>query len=243
MKADNNEHALKHNPICVALDLSDRAEIMALVEALETSVGTLKVGLTAFTSCGPELVSELAQTADVFLDLKLHDIPVQVAGAVAAAEALGPRFLTVHASGGRAMLEAAAEAADEMEILAVTVLTSLGGEDLADIGMDGTASDQVARLAELALSAGVAGLVCSPLEVEMLRAHFGPVSAGGPVLIVPGIRPQGSARGDQRRTMTPSEALRAGADHIVIGRPITGAADPLATAREILADVSGGAGF
>lgn len=243
MKADNNEHALKHNPICVALDLSDRAEIMALVEALDTSIGTLKVGLTAFTSCGPELVSELAQTADVFLDLKLHDIPVQVAGAVAAAEALGPRFLTVHASGGRAMLEAAAEAADEMEILAVTVLTSLGGEDLSDIGMDGSASDQVARLAELALSAGAHGLVCSPLEVEMLRARFGPVSAGGPVLVVPGIRPQGSAQGDQRRTMTPSEALRAGADHIVIGRPITEAPDPLAAARAILAGVSGGADF
>ena len=241
MKADGR--ALKHNPICVALDLSDRAEIMALAEALETSVGTLKVGLTAFASCGPELVRELAETTDVFLDLKLHDIPAQVAGAVAAAESLGPRFLTVHASGGRAMLAAAAEAADEMEILAVTVLTSLGGEDLSDIGMDGPASDHVARLAELALSAGVDGLVCSPLEVEMLRARFGPVSAGGPVLVVPGIRPHGSPQEDQRRTMTPSEALRAGADHIVIGRPITEAPDPLATTRAILADVSGGTGF
>ena len=241
MKADGR--ALKHNPICVALDLSDRAEIMALAGALGTSVGTLKVGLTAFASCGPDLVTELAQTADVFLDLKLHDIPAQVAGAVAAAESLGPRFLTVHASGGRAMLAAAAEAADEVEILAVTVLTSLNGEDLSDIGMDGPASDQVARLADLALSAGVDGLVCSPLEVEMLRARFGSVSVGGPVLVVPGIRPQGSAQGDQRRTMTPFEALRAGADHIVIGRPITEASDPLAAARAILAGVSEGAGF
>jgi orotidine-5'-phosphate decarboxylase len=229
--------ALKDNPICVALDLTDRAEIMTLAESLESGVGMLKVGLTAYGSCGPELVSDLAQITDVFLDLKLHDIPAQVAGAVRAVEPLGPRFLTVHASGGRAMLEAAVRAADDIEILGVTVLTSLDDDDLSDIGMNGTSSDQVARLADLAMSAGVDGLVCSPLEVSMLRSRFGPVSAGGPILVVPGIRPRGSDRGDQRRTMTPAEAIKAGADHIVIGRPITGSADPLATARAVLAEV------
>lgn len=229
--------ALKDNPICVALDLTDRAEIMTLAESLESGVGMLKVGLTAYGSCGPELVSDLAQITDVFLDLKLHDIPAQVAGAVSAVEPLGPRFLTVHASGGRAMLEAAVRAADDIEILGVTVLTSLDDDDLSDIGMNGTSSDQVARLADLAMSAGVDGLVCSPLEVSLLRSRFGPVSAGGPILVVPGIRPHGSDRGDQRRTMTPAEAIKAGADHIVIGRPITGSADPLATARAVLAEV------
>ncbi|MPZ69114.1 MAG: orotidine-5'-phosphate decarboxylase [Actinobacteria bacterium] len=228
---------MKDNPICVALDLTDRAEIMTLAESLESGVGMLKVGLTAYGSCGPELVSDLAQITDVFLDLKLHDIPAQVAGAVSAVEPLGPRFLTVHASGGRAMLEAAVRAADDIEILGVTVLTSLDDDDLSDIGMNGTSSDQVARLADLAMSAGVDGLVCSPLEVSLLRSRFGPVSAGGPILVVPGIRPHGSDRGDQRRTMTPAEAIKAGADHIVIGRPITGSADPLATARAVLAEV------
>lgn len=229
--------ALKHNPICVALDLTDRAEIVSLAESLESDVGMLKVGLTAYGSCGPDLVSELANITDVFLDLKLHDIPAQVAGAVRAAEQLGPRFLTVHASGGRAMLEAAVGAADDVEILGVTVLTSLDDGDLSDLGTTGSSSDQVARLAELAMTAGVDGLVCSPLEISLLRSRFGPASAGGPILVVPGIRPQGSDRDDQRRTLTPAEAIRAGADHIVIGRPITGAADPLATARAILAEV------
>ncbi len=228
---------LKDNPICVALDLTDRAEIMTLAESLESGVGMLKVGLTAYGSCGPTLVSDLAHITDVFLDLKLHDIPAQVAGAVRAVEPLGPRFLTVHASGGKAMLEAAVGAAEDIEILAVTVLTSLDDGDLSDIGMSGTSSDQVARLADLAMSAGVDGLVCSPREVSLLRSRFGTVSAGGPVLVVPGIRPLGSDVGDQRRTMTPAEAIKAGADHIVIGRPITASPDPLATARAVLAEV------
>lgn len=134
-------------------------------------------------------------------------------------------------------MEAAVGAADDVEILGVTVLTSLDDGDLSDLGTTGSSSDQVARLAELAMTAGVDGLVCSPLEISLLRSRFGPASAGGPILVVPGIRPQGSDRDDQRRTLTPAEAIRAGADHIVIGRPITGAADPLATARAILAEV------
>lgn len=136
------------------------------------------------------------------------------------------------------MLEAAVGAAENIEILAVTILTSLDDGDLSDIGMSGTSSEGVARLADLAMSAGVDGLVCSPLEVSLLRTRFGPVSAGGPILVVPGIRPQGSDPGDQRRTMTPAEAIKAGADHIVIGRPITASADPLATARAVLAEVT-----
>ncbi len=230
--------SIGYNPICVALDLKDRTQIEALAESLEDHVGMFKVGLTAFSACGPELVAELTHRLDVFLDLKLHDIPVQVSGAVGALEKLGARFLTVHATGGNAMMTAAAEAADDMEILAVTVLTSLDQGDLDELGFTGTSSEQVERLAEQAISAGVDGLVCSPMEVAVLRERFGPSGESGPTLMVPGIRPEGSDHGDQRRVMTPREAIAAGADHIVVGRPITAAADPVAAARQILAEVS-----
>ena len=223
------------NPICVALDTPRPEETRRLAASLGDEVGAIKVGLTAFAAGGAELVRDLVGTADVFLDLKFHDIPAQVEGAVAAVAELGAGITTVHASGGRAMLEAAAGAREDtaLKVVAVTVLTSLDDSDLEAIGIETGAAETVLRWAELALTAGVDGLVCSPLEVAALRERFGPHEQGGPYLVVPGIRPHGSDKGDQRRTLTPKEALDAGADLLVIGRPITSAADPVAAAREI----------
>ena len=225
------------NPICVALDTPHPDETRSLAASLGADVGAVKVGLTSFATGGAELVRDLVRSADVFLDLKFHDIPAQVEGAVAAVAELGAGITTVHASGGRAMLEAAAAARvdTDLKVVAVTVLTSLDDTDLHAIGIDEGAADTVLRWAELALSSGVDGLVCSPLEVAAIRERFGPHEQGGPYLVVPGIRPEGSDKGDQRRTLTPKEALGAGADLLVIGRPITGAADPVTAAREIAA--------
>ena len=175
----------------------------------------------------------------VFLDLKLHDIPATVAGAVAAVLPLRPSFVTLHAGGGTAMVEAARRAAEPAgdarpKLLAVTVLTSLGAEALHATGVAGGPRQQVLRLARLALAAGVDGLVCSPQEVAMLRDALG----GTPLLVVPGVRPEGSPTHDQVRTMTPGEAARAGADYLVIGRPITASADPAATAAAIAAEIA-----
>lgn len=223
------------SPICVALDSSDPAELMRLTEEVGSSVGAVKVGLTAFTSAGPDLARSLSALHPLFLDLKLHDIPAQVAGAVSSVGALGVTWTTVHSQGGRAMLRAAADAAPpDLMVLAVTVLTSLGEQDLGDTGLAGPAETAVLRLAELALDSGVPGLVCSPLEVAAVRQRFGPRSDGGPFLVVPGIRPAGSDAGDQRRTLGPREALEAGADMLVVGRPITSAPDPAAAARDLL---------
>jgi orotidine-5'-phosphate decarboxylase len=175
----------------------------------------------------------------LFLDLKFHDIPAQVEGAVAAVAALGASYTTVHASGGSDMIKAAVAAAGEdLTVLAVTVLTSLDDNDLTAIGMEGTAEESVLRLADVALSAGADGLVCSPLELPSLRDRFGARASGGPLLVVPGIRPAGAHAGDQRRTLGPSEAIAAGADVLVIGRPITAAADPGAAAAAILDGLS-----
>jgi orotidine-5'-phosphate decarboxylase len=199
----------------------------------------LKVGLQAFVSGGPELVRRVAKEAPVFLDLKLHDIPAQVGSSVSAVADLDVALLTVHASGGRDMLRAAVDAAgDRVTVLAVTVLTSLDEEDLKHAGIAGGAEAQVLRLAELALSADAPGLVCSPLEVAAIRARFGARSAGGPLLVVPGIRPSGSETSDQRRTLDPRAAIDAGADVIVVGRPITESSDPVAAAEAIVADIS-----
>ena len=223
------------NPICVALDTPHPDEARDLAASLGADVGAIKIGLTSFAAGGADLVRDLVQSADVFLDLKFHDIPAQVEGAVAAVADLGAGITTVHASGGKAMLEAAAAArkSTALKVVAVTVLTSLDDTDLQSIGIEEGAADTVLRWAELALSSGVDGLVCSPLEVAALRGRFGPHDEGGPYLVVPGIRPQGSDKGDQRRTLTPKEALDAGADLLVIGRPITGSADPVAAAHEI----------
>lgn len=223
------------NPICVALDTPRPDEARALAASLGAEVGAVKIGLTSFAVGGAGLVRDLVRSTDVFLDLKFHDIPAQVEGAVAAVAQLGASITTVHTSGGRAMLEAAAGARGDsgLRVVAVTVLTSLDDSDLSDIGLTSDPAETVLRWAELALSSGVDGLVCSPLEVAALRERFGPHEKGGPYLVVPGIRPPGADTGDQRRTLGPKEALEAGADLLVIGRPITGVADPVAAARDI----------
>ena len=175
----------------------------------------------------------------MFLDLKFHDIPAQVGGSIASVRDLGVTYTTVHAAGGEDMLRAAAEASgDDLTVLAVTVLTSLAESDLRSLGIAASPAEQVLRLAELALKAGVRGLVCSPLEVAAVRERFGPSAEGGPLLVVPGIRPAGSSPDDQKRTLGPREALDAGADLLVIGRPITAAPDPARVARDLVAEMS-----
>ncbi len=224
--------------VIAALDTTDLATARGWAAAIGPNCGLFKLGLEFFLANGAAGMRAIGGRP-VFLDLKLHDIPNTVAGAVRAVLPLAPRMLTLHAAGGAAMIAAArqaAEAAGEARpvLLAVTVLTSLDGAALAATGVIGTPAEQVLRLARLALAAGADGLVCSPLEVAMLRAALGP----GPKLVVPGIRPAGAAVGDQARVMTPRAAVAAGADWIVIGRPITGAADPAAAAAAIAADLA-----
>ena len=226
------------NPICVALDSPDQDTLLGIARSTKEYVGVYKIGLTAFASGGPRLVQMLSADRPVFLDLKLHDIPMQVAGAVAAVGASGARFTTVHASGGAAMLSAAARAAGDVVVLAVTVLTSLDKDDLADVGISGSTEDAVVRLADLALNAGVPGLVCSPLELDVLRDRFGVRSAGGPLLVVPGIRSSAADDDDQRRTLSAREAIDRGADMIVVGRPITASGDPASAARALAAEIA-----
>ena len=226
------------NRIIAALDTTDLATAQGWARAFGSQVGMLKLGLAFFLAQGPAGVRAVTE-APVFLDLKLHDIPNTVAGAVTAVLPLGAAMLTLHASGGSAMIAAARDAAEaggsiRPKLLAVTVLTSLSAEALAETGVAATPKAQVLRLAKLALAAGADGLVCSPLEVAMLRREIGPE----PLLVVPGIRPAGAPAGDQARTLTPREAVAAGADWLVIGRPITGSPDPAAAAGAIAADLS-----
>lgn len=225
------------NKLIVALDTADANQARVWAEAVAPSAGLLKVGLEFFLANGAEGFKAIAG-APIFLDLKLHDIPNTVAGGVRAVLPLRPRMLTIHASGGSAMIRAAHQAAgvaatDRPMILAVTVLTSLDQTDLVAVGVAATPAEQVMRLARLAIEAGADGLVCSPLEVAMLRQALGPAVK----LVVPGIRPEGAASGDQARTMTPAAAIAAGADWIVVGRPITGARDPGMAAADIAADI------
>ena len=215
--------------IIVALDFADVAHVRALVSRLDPQRCRLKVGKELFTHAGPSIVAELcAHGFDVFLDLKFHDIPNTVARACQAAADLGVWMVNVHASGGRKMLEAARDAVSGAQrpplLVAVTVLTSLDVPDLKEIGWQGSVEDNVLRLAALAHSAGLDGVVCSPREVVLLRVRFGPDFQ----LVTPGIRPAGAGINDQSRTLTPRQALDAGANYLVIGRPITGANDPLA---------------
>ncbi|MFT8243306.1 orotidine-5'-phosphate decarboxylase [Roseomonas sp. BN140053] len=225
--------------IIAAIDTADPARAAALCRALAPEVGLLKIGLELFVAAGPAAVRDAAARAPVFLDLKFHDIPNTVAGAVRSAAALGPAMLTIHAAGGAPMVQAARRAAEEAggadrpAILAVTVLTSLDAATLAATGVAGGPAQQVLRLARVALENGADGLVCSPQEVSRLRDAFG----DEPMLVVPGIRPAGSPAGDQARTATPAEALAAGADWLVLGRPLTGAADPAAAARAVAAEL------
>ena len=226
------------NPLCVALDFDDAHECRRLAAATEDHVGAFKVGLTAFAAAGGALVAELAERRAVFCDLKLHDIPAQVAGAVRGVAAHGAALVSVHASGGADMVRAAVDAAgDAVEVVAVTVLTSLDESGLASIGVDGPVHEHVVGLAELALDAGARALVCSPLEVARLRRRFGDRAGGGPLLVVPGIRPAGAGVDDQRRTATPSAARSSGADLVVVGRAITGTRDPAAAARRIAGEL------
>ena len=221
-------------PIAVALDAPDAATAAAWAAAAAPHVQVLKVGLELFVSAGPGVVEQVRSGRDVFLDLKLHDIPNTVAGAARAVAGLRPRFLTVHAAGGAAMVRAAVEAAPEVTITAVTVLTSLTDDDLAAVGLAGPALDAARRLAALAVAAGAGAVVCSPREVAAVRAEVGP----GVVLITPGVRPAGSAAGDQARVATPQQALADGADLLVVGRPITGAADVGEAARALAASLA-----
>lgn len=225
--------------IVVALDVPHLDQAMELARRLRDVAGMFKVGLELFSAAGPRAVEELrALGAPVFLDLKFHDIPATVAGAVRSVGRLGASLLTVHASGGSEMLRAAAEAAaalpDPPVILGVTVLTSLESADLDAVGLSGPPEAAVARLALLACAAGAGGLVCSPREVAALRAALGPT----PLLVVPGVRPAGGELLDQKRVSTPAETVAAGADLLVVGRPITRAVDPAAAARAIAAEIS-----
>ena len=224
--------------IIVALDFADAAPALALVARLDPALCRLKVGKELFTVAGPELVRVLvARGFEVFLDLKFHDIPNTVAAACRAAAGLGVWMLNVHASGGRRMMTAAQQALADMpqrpRLIAVTVLTSMSAEDLTEVGISGAPADQVLRLARLSHACKLDGVVCSAQEAAMLRADLGTDFR----LVTPGIRPEGAEVGDQRRVMTPAEALRAGATDLVIGRPITAAADPLAALKQIQSDI------
>lgn len=222
-------------PIAVALDAPDLESAARWAALVAPHVSTLKIGLELYLRYGPEAVASVrgASGVEIFLDLKLHDIPATVAGAARAVARLRPALLTVHAAAGPAAIAAAAEAAPEARIVAVTVLTSLGETDLRRMGLAGPVSDAVRRLAVLAVESGARGLVCSPQEVAAVRAEVG----DDVVLVTPGVRPAGAATHDQARTATPEEALQAGADLLVIGRPITGAADPGAAAAGIAASL------
>jgi orotidine-5'-phosphate decarboxylase len=225
--------------LIVALDVPDAESAGELVNGLERSCTWFKVGMELFTAAGPQVVESLvARDHSVFLDLKFCDIPNTVAGAVRSAAALGVRMLTVHAFGGPAMLEAAQAAlagfSNPPQLLAVTVLTSMDQAQLAAAGIRHSPAEQVELLAKLGLAAGIRGFVCSPQEVSTLRALAGPEA----VLVVPGIRPAGVDPGDQKRLATPAEALRAGASYLVVGRPITLAADPAEAAEAILAEMA-----
>ncbi len=232
--------------VLVALDTPDLARAKSLATALSGLVGGLKIGKEFFTAHGPQGVREVAGDLPLFLDLKFHDIPNTVASALRAAVDLKPLIVNVHASGGEAMMAAAADAVDEAaagrgvprpQLIGVTVLTSLDDADLEAVGQRGPASEQVLRLARLARASGLDGVVCSPREIAMLREALGPDF----LLVVPGIRPDWAAKGDQKRVTTPAEALAAGADYLVIGRPITGADDPAAAARRIAEEMAAAA--
>lgn len=219
-------------PIFVAIDTPDMARARALAQAVAPLAGGLKLGLEFFCHNGRVGVAELARTGlPMFVDLKFHDIPNTVAGAIQALGDLTPAVLTVHAAGGRAMMEDAKAAAPPgTKVVAVTVLTSLDRDDLSSVGVDGPPAGQVARLADLAREAGLDGIVCSGNEVAAARAAW-----KDGFFVVPGIRPAEGASGDQKRIMTPRAALDAGASILVIGRPITGAPDPAAAIRAIAA--------
>jgi orotidine-5'-phosphate decarboxylase len=231
--------------LIVALDVDDANRARELVNQLRDVAGMFKIGSTLFTAVGPSIVKEIVSSGSrVFLDLKFHDIPHQVAGAARSAAELGVSLFTVHASGGSEMMKRAADAVAEVAdrngtpkpaVLAISVLTSVDAAILSEIGVSGSPAESVMRLVKLAAAAGVDGVVASPQEVANIRAN---VANSNFLVVTPGIRPAETAD-DQRRVATPDAALAAGADYLVVGRPITGAADPLAAATRILRDMEG----
>ncbi|HXP09685.1 MAG TPA: orotidine-5'-phosphate decarboxylase [Acidobacteriaceae bacterium] len=225
--------------LIVALDFPDARPALALVDRLEGIASWFKIGLELYIAEGKPLVAELRRRGlSVFLDLKLHDIPNTVAAAVRSASQVGAQMLTIHAAGGPDMVAAAVGAADHgLALLAVTVLTSMNAALLEATGVPATPAEQVEQLASLALKAGVPGLVCSPMELAGLRRKFGTQ----PLLVSPGIRPEGSEAGDQQRLATPASAVAAGASYLVVGRPISRATDPAAAARSILREMESAA--
>jgi orotidine-5'-phosphate decarboxylase len=226
------------NRLAVALDYPDAFQAMKLVDSLGQTCQWFKVGMELYYAAGNDIIRQLRDRGfDVFLDLKLHDIPNTVAGAVRSVTQTGAALLTIHASGGSAMMTAAAEAAKapgSPRLLAVTVLTSMDANELAGIGVSNSPAEQVLRLARLAQASGIDGMVCSPEEVAALRRETGPST----LLVVPGIRPAGTAQDDQKRIATPAQAIAEGASMLVVGRPITRATDPAEAARAILREMN-----
>ncbi|MBT4005844.1 MAG: orotidine-5'-phosphate decarboxylase [Rhodospirillales bacterium] len=234
--------------IFCAIDTPDIDRARAMAKSLSGAIGGIKLGLEFFTANGPDGVRRVmdeAPDAALFLDLKFHDIPNTVAAAMRSAAVLGPAIINVHGFGGRAMLEAAYKGAEEgaadaghprPKVIAVTVLTSLDQTDLEAMNIAGTVEDQVEALARTIAACGLDGVVCSALEIASLRAALGPDF----ILVTPGIRPKGADIGDQKRIMTPTDAIKAGSDYLVIGRPITAAPDPAAAAQKIVEDIENG---
>src|SRR5215472_3089019 len=225
--------------LIVALDVASAAEARRIVTSLGDSIQFYKVGMQLYTAEGPGVVRDLVMSGKkIFLDLKYHDIPNTVGAAAREAAQLGVSMLTLHASGGTKMLRAAVDAArqsnSELAVLAVTVLTSMDENDLHETGIQDSIAEQAVRLGKMALSAGCAGVVSSAREVKVLRANLG----SGFLAVTPGVRPAGAAHGDQARVVTPAEAIAAGATNIVVGRPITAAADPVLEAQKILQEIA-----
>lgn len=227
---------MSYSPIILALDTTSIDQAAEWIDQTRDSVDIYKIGLEFFIKNGPLGVEQLRKMRkfELFLDLKLHDIPNTVRGAAESISYLSPRFLTVHAAGGRAMMGAAVQALPGVSITAVTILTALSDADVKEIGFVKPALESALSLAELSVAAGARAIVCSPLEVGAIRS----VVPNSVILITPGVRPTGSALNDQTRTMTPHEALDAGANFVVIGRPITASSDPGESAREILTQIS-----
>ena len=238
---------LTKDKLIIALDIESPAKARDLVRELHTVAGMFKVGSQLFTSTGPQIVRDIiAFGSKVFLDLKFHDIPHQVAGAARSAAELGVSLFTIHASGGSEMMRRAVESVDEVaqrggtrsKILAISVLTSIDAAILSQIGVSSSPEESVLRLVRLAESSGVDGIVASPKEIATIRKA---ISSHDFLIVTPGIRPATSDTGDQKRVATPGAAIAAGASYLVVGRPITGAPDPLAAAHEIIADMDRGA--
>ena len=237
---------MKNKKLIIALDVETPAQALDLVNQLHSVAGMFKVGSQLFTAAGPQIVRDIiAHDSRVFLDLKFHDIPHQVAGAARSAAELGVSLFTIHASGGREMMQRAVDSVNEVAaksgvrsaVLAISVLTSIDENILAQIGVTSTPAESVLRLVKLAEASGVDGVVASPQEIETIRKT---VSNPEFLVVTPGIRPVTNDAGDQKRVATPSTAIAAGASYLVVGRPITGAPDSLAAAGEIIADMQRG---